>query len=47
MMKIKKDEQLNNENMDNPKEEYTRVDIELLDFTGEDSIFECAVSAYW
>ena len=47
MKEIKKNEQLKSRNMDNQKEEYVRVEIELLDFTGEDSIFECDVSAYW
>ena len=47
MKEIKKNEQLKSRNMDNQKEEYVRVEIELLDFTGEDSIFECDTSAYW
>ncbi len=29
------------------KKEYERVEIELIDFTGEDSIFECYGSEYY
>lgn len=29
------------------KKEYDRVEIELIDFTGEDSIFECSESEYF
>ena len=47
MTNVKKDEPVIKTNMNNPKEEYIRVEIELLDFTGEDSIFECSESAYW
>ena len=29
------------------KKEYERVEIELIDFTGEDNIFECENSVYF
>ena len=39
-----KDELMNN---NQEKKEYERVEIELIDFSGEENIFECEGSQYW
>lgn len=40
----KKDESVNH---NKEKKEYERVEIELIDFSGEENIFECESSGYW